>query len=131
MPGKQILAVDDESDVLLIIRTALESEGYEVLTAANGFDALAIAQEKPVDLIVLDIMMPEMDGFEVMKRLKDKDKTRDIPIVMLTGLSERKLIKQALDLGVSHYIVKPFDFHDFLQVVKRAMDESAADVYTV
>ncbi|MCX7046248.1 MAG: response regulator [Candidatus Sumerlaeota bacterium] len=131
MAAKKVLAVDDESDILLIIHTSLESEGFDVVTASNGFDALALAEEAKPDLIVLDIMMPEMDGFEVMKRLRDNPKTATIPIVMLTGLSERKLIKQALDMGVCHYIVKPFDFQDFLAVVNRAMKESQPDVFTV
>ena len=131
MAAKKILAVDDESDVLLIIRTALESEGFAVVTAGNGPDGLAAAYESRPDLIVLDIMMPEMDGFEVLKQLKEKDSTRDVPVVMLTGLSERKLIKRALDEGVTHYIVKPFDFQQFMQVIHRALEASESDAFTL
>ena len=131
MAAKKVLAVDDESDVLLIVRTALESEGMEVVTASNGPDALALAEEARRDLIVLDIMMPEMDGFEVMNRLKDNEKNSGIPVVMLTGLSERNLIKKALDKGVRHYVVKPFEFQDFLQVVNQAIGDRETDIFNV
>ena len=119
----KILAIDDESDVLLIVRTALESEDYEVFTASNGEDGLALASEENPDLIVLDVMMPEIDGFEVLQRLKDTENTANIPVVMLTGLSDNNLIKKALDLGVRHYVVKPFEFREFIDIVHSAMED--------
>lgn len=128
MADKTILAIDDESDILLIIRTALESEGYKVLTASNGPDGIASAKEAKPDLIVLDVMMPDMDGFEVLRRLRADDATLDIPVVMLTGLSDKDRIKSALDMGVSHYIVKPFELDDFLRVVGRAMSDTGIDL---
>ncbi len=121
--AKRILAVDDESDVLLIIKTALQSEGYEVSTASNGPDALVSARENPPDLVLLDVMMPQMTGFEVLRALKDDDKTSTIPVIMLTGLSERSKIQEALASGTTFYIVKPFEFHDLLSKVHDALTE--------
>ncbi len=121
MAPKRVLAIDDEPDVLIIIRTALEGMNVDVDTAKNGPDALALANENTYDLIILDVMMPGMDGFEVLRRLKDNEKTFEAPVVMLTGLAEKAMIKLALDEGVSHYLVKPFDFQEFLQVINEAM----------
>jgi DNA-binding response OmpR family regulator len=119
--AKRILAVDDESDVLLIIKTALQSEGFEVTTASNGPDALAIARETLPDLVMLDVMMPQMTGFDVLRELKANDATSMIPVIMLTGLSERSKIQEALASGTTYYIVKPFEFHDLLAKVNDAL----------
>jgi two-component system alkaline phosphatase synthesis response regulator PhoP len=120
---KIILAIDDENDVLIIIKTALQSEGYQVLTASNGFDGLAAAEDKKPDLILLDLMMPEMDGMEVLKRLKENKGTDQIPVIILTGLSDREKIRMALDQGTSYYIVKPFDYQGLVSKVKLALNE--------
>jgi CheY-like chemotaxis protein len=121
---KKILAVDDESDLLLIIKTALFSEGYDVVTASNGPDALALAQDHKPDLIILDMMMPEMNGFEVLDNLRRQEATMGIPVIMLTGVSEKGKIRQALDAGINYYIVKPFEFHDLIAKVKIAIADS-------
>lgn len=121
--AKTILAIDDENDVLIIIKTALQSEGYQVLTASNGFDGLAAAEDKKPDLILLDLMMPEMDGMEVLKRLKESKGTDQIPVIILTGLSDREKIRMALDQGTSYYIVKPFDYQGLVSKVKLALNE--------
>jgi DNA-binding response OmpR family regulator len=122
---KKILAVDDENDVLLIIKTALFSEGYDVITAANGYDALAMAEDHKPDLIVLDMMMPEMNGFEVLRSLRESETTATIPVIMLTGVSDKSRIQQALDAGIDYYIVKPFEFHDLIAKVKIAIADAA------
>jgi DNA-binding response OmpR family regulator len=123
---KKILAVDDESDLLLIIKTALFSEGFNVVTATNGPDAIAMAQDEKPDLMSLDIMMPEMNGFEVLKHLREIEATQNIPVIMLTGLSEREKIRDALNAGIDYYIVKPFEFHDLISKVKIALAETDA-----
>jgi DNA-binding response OmpR family regulator len=120
--AQRILVVDDEVDVTLILRTALESEGFEVETAGNGPDALALALEDPPDLILLDIMMPGMSGFEVLRKLKAEDATSAVPVIMLTGVSERKKIQEALTGGTDYYIIKPFDFPDLLDKVRAALE---------
>ncbi|MCX7012129.1 MAG: response regulator [Candidatus Sumerlaeota bacterium] len=125
--AKRILAVDDENDVLLVIKTALMSEGYDVDTASNGPDALEKIQQLAPDLIVLDVMMPGMTGFEVLAKVKADPKTCRIPVIMVTGVSERAKIKEALSSGTDYYIVKPFEFQDLLNKVNLALREAAED----
>lgn len=122
---KKILAVDDESDVLLILKTALISEGYQVFTATNGPDAIALAREHGPDLMVLDMMMPDMNGFETLKHIREGEATQSVPVIMLTGVSDKDKIRQALDLGIDYYIVKPFEFHDLIAKVKLAISDSS------
>ncbi len=127
--AKKILAVDDETDVLLVIKTALLSEGFEVASATNGQEALdKIPSEQP-DLIILDVMMPGMTGFEVLERMKADPSMASIPVIMLTGLSERTKIKEALESGTDYYIVKPFDFHDLMSKVNDALNSSTDDPF--
>lgn len=131
MAQHTILAVDDEMDVLLIVKTALESEGYKVITASNGFEALAAAEDAKPDLIVLDIMMPEMNGFEVLDNLRKKDSTVGIPVIMLTGVSEMIKKKEALDKGITYYINKPFDYQQLISKVKMAIEEKDKDPFGI
>ncbi len=119
--AQRILAVDDDPDVLLIIRTGLTAEGYEVQTASSGQEAVESAIADPPDLIILDVMMPGMSGFDVVRELKQHESTATIPIVMLTGFSERKRIEEALASGVNYYVVKPFDFEDLLMRISQAL----------
>ncbi len=125
---KTIVAIDDENDVLLIIKTALMSEGYTVHTATNGFDALTLINEKKPDLILLDLMMPDMDGFTVVDKLKEKSTTSDIPVIILTGISERRKIRELLDKGIKYYIVKPFEYQDLISKVKLAIEETTGEI---
>ncbi len=119
----KILVADDEPDVLLIIKTGLTLEGFDVVTAPNGRDALLSATEELPDLIILDVMMPYLSGFEVLEKLKENDATAQIPVIMLTGLSDRESIQHALLSGSDRYIVKPFEFNDLLQKVKISLKE--------
>lgn len=121
---KKVLAIDDENDILLIIKSALHEEGYDVVTANNGYDGLALAEDASPDLIILDVMMPEMDGFEVLQQLKENEKTARIPIVILTGMSSKDKIREALDKGIDYYIVKPFEYQDLVSKVKIAIDDA-------
>jgi two-component system OmpR family response regulator len=120
----KILVVDDESDVLMIIRTALEHEGFQVSVASNGPDGIEAAKEVKPDLIVLDVMMPGMDGFEVLRRLKSDDDACLIPVLMLTGVSDRARIQEALASGIDYYIVKPFDIEDLIQKIRTVLKQS-------
>lgn len=122
--NKKILAVDDENDVLLIIKTALISEGFDVKTAASGSDGLAIAREFVPDLVILDMMMPEMTGFEVLKQLREEPGLKSVPIIMLTGVADKEKIKEAINIGVNYYIVKPFEFHDLISKVRLAISDA-------
>jgi two-component system alkaline phosphatase synthesis response regulator PhoP len=105
---KKILVCDDEPYILMALTDAVEMEGYECVTAINGKEALEKARETRPDLIMLDIMMPFMDGFEVCRELKADASTRDIPVIMLTAKSQQVDIQKGKDAGADDYITKPF-----------------------
>ncbi len=106
--GHAVLVVDDEEDLLELVRYNLSREGYRVTCVGTGEDALKAARKQPPDLIVLDLMLPAVDGLEVCRRLKGDSKTRDIPIIMLTAKSEESDMVAGLERGADDYIAKPF-----------------------
>jgi len=108
MTKERILVVDDEEDILELVRFNLAREGYPVIPAISGEEALKAAQTEHPDLIVLDLMLPDVDGLEVTKALKNDARTRDISIVMLTAKGEESDIVTGLELGADDYIPKPF-----------------------
>lgn len=108
MGKKRILAVDDEVHILELIKYNLESAGYEVDTAENGEDAVRMAKGKPYSLVLLDLMLPGMDGMEVCGVLRKDPQTRQIPIIMLTAKSEEADKVKGLKTGSDDYITKPF-----------------------
>jgi len=105
---KKILAVDDEEDILELIQYNLEKEGFEVLCAATGEEALVKAGTQYPDLILLDLMLPGLDGFQVCRTLKSDSKTQEIPIIMLTAKGEESDVVAGLEMGADDYITKPF-----------------------
>lgn len=108
MKKEKILVVDDEEDILELVRYNLVREGYTVVCTASGEAALTIAGSDAVDLIVLDLMLPGIDGLEVARRLKARPANRDTPIVMLTAKGEEADIVAGLELGADDYVTKPF-----------------------
>lgn len=124
---KCILIVDDELSILKYLRANLETEGYQVLMAMNGSQALQTLEAEVPDLVVLDIMMPEMDGFEVCRRLREWSQ---LPIIMLSARADERDKVQCLDLGADDYITKPFGKNEFIArvraVLRRAEAASAA-----
>ncbi|MBT3387877.1 MAG: response regulator [Desulfobacula sp.] len=108
MAKETILIVDDEEDIIKLIKYNLKNEGYSILKAQTGEQAIKIANRSHPDLIVLDLMLPGIDGLEVTKYLKNHEQTNDIPIVMLTAKGEESDIVTGLELGASDYISKPF-----------------------
>jgi two-component system phosphate regulon response regulator PhoB len=108
MVKETILVVDDEEDILELVKYNLAREGYQVVCAATGEDAIAKAKRKLPDLILLDLMLPGMDGLEVCKLLKKDSKTEHIPIIMLTAKSEEADVVSGLEVGADDYIAKPF-----------------------
>ena len=108
MAGKKILIVEDEEDVIELIRYNLAKEGFNCDAAYNGQEALKKAQATLPDLVLLDLMLPEVDGLEVCKRLKSSPQTEHIPIVMVTAKSDEADIITGLELGADDYITKPF-----------------------
>ena len=108
MAKETILIVDDEEDIIELIKYNLKNEGYSVLKAETGELAIEIADQSQPDLIVLDLMLPGIDGLEVTKYLKNNEQTNDIPIVILTAKGEESDIVTGLELGANDYISKPF-----------------------
>ena len=115
MNQKKILIVDDEEKNIKLIKGILAAERYQVYEALNGEEALKQVADNHPDLILLDIMMPGMDGFEVCKRLKQDESTRMIPIVMVTALNEKEHSIRAMKVGADDFLTKPVD-HTELQV---------------
>jgi len=100
-----IVAVDDDYDMLRILKRTLELEGYGVATAADGNSALALVDKQQPDLVILDIMMPQLDGFEVLKLIRQRS---SVPVIMLTSRCEDTVLRNALTLGADDYVKKPF-----------------------
>ena len=108
MPRETILIVDDEEDIIELIKYNLKTEGYIILSAGTGEQAIKTAKQSLPDLIVLDLMLPGIDGLEVTRYLKNNDRTADIPIVMVTAKGEESDVVTGLELGANDYISKPF-----------------------
>ena len=105
----KILLADDEEDIKTVISLYLGAKGYEVVTAYDGLDAIEKAKTEKPDLILLDVMMPIMNGFEVCQKLKEDPETQDIPIIMLSAAAQSETITKSIELGAKDYIVKPFE----------------------
>ncbi|HEY2798162.1 MAG TPA: EAL domain-containing protein [Thermoanaerobaculia bacterium] len=123
MASEKILIVDDDEDVLLIVQTILDNSGYSVVLARNGREGVEKAIESSPDLILLDVMMPELSGWEVCTTLKSAPETRQIPIAMLTVKSEIRDLITGMQVGADDYITKPFTRKKLLSTVRRLLDE--------
>jgi len=118
MKPKKILIVDDEVDLVKTIRFSMEAEGYMVLASYNGEDALNQARKENPDLIVLDIMLPKLDGYKVCRLLKFDEQYKNIPILMLTAKTQQKDKLLGKETGADEYITKPFDMDELMEKVK-------------
>lgn len=116
----KILVVDDDISILELLRVNLELLGHDVITSPDGIKGFALAQQEMPDLVILDVMMPEVDGYTVAHRIRLNEPTKDIPILMLTALGMLKDKVQGFDSGVDDYLVKPFEL-DELKVRVRAL----------
>jgi DNA-binding response OmpR family regulator len=121
MARSKILLADDEEDIKTIVKFYLESRGYEVVTAYDGLDAIAMAESEKPDLILLDVMMPVLDGYEVARQLRANIATRGIPIVMLSAASQAESVKKGLEAGARDYIVKPFEPHMLEELIQNIL----------
>jgi CheY-like chemotaxis protein len=119
MKDTAILAVDDDPDALDIVRTFLESRGYRVITAADGREALVKLEEARPALVLLDVMMPEIDGWEVARIIKNHPEFGDVRVVMLTARSDFTDKQEGLRAGADDYIVKPIKLDELAQKVER------------
>ena len=125
---KRILVVDDEPDFCAIVQMNLEKEGFAVELAYSGVEGLEKVQANPPDAIVLDIMMPEMDGYEVCKKLKADEKYADIPVILLTAVashvtSTRYSHRDGMSTEADDYIAKPASAEEITESIKRLLDE--------
>ena len=127
--ARKILTCDDEKHIVRLIQVNLERQGYEVITAFNGAECLEKVKEDRPDLIVLDVMMPEMTGFEVLEALKKDPETESIPVIMLTARAQDADVLRGWQSGVECYLTKPFNPMELIAFVKRifSMEEGIAD----
>ncbi len=124
---KKILIIDDYPDNVFLIQDRLEKAGYEVITAYDGTTGMQKAFDEEPDLILLDVMMPDISGFDVCKRLTADERTKLIPIILLTALIEVDNVKEGLDAGAYDYIRKPFNKVELLSRIKSALRYSEAN----
>jgi two-component system phosphate regulon response regulator PhoB len=125
MPAETVLVVDDEPEIRELVEYSLTGSGYKVITAADGEQALRTARAKSPGLIVLDLMLPGMDGLEVCKALKADPRTASIPIVMLTAKGDESDIVVGLELGADDYVTKPFSPRVLLARIKTVLRRKA------
>ena len=121
MPKETILIVEDEEDILELVTYNLKREGYNTVGAGSGEDALAEAAARTPDLILLDLMLPGVDGLEVCRRLKKEPRTDGIPVIMLTAKGEEADIVAGLELGADDYVTKPFSVRVLVARVRAAL----------
>lgn len=117
---KKIMIVEDDAFVMDIYSTKLNQEGYEVLPAENGAEAMKKLEKEIPDLILLDIIMPYVDGLQVLKKIKADERLKDIPVIFLTNLSQKEDINEGFGLGVSEYLIKShFTPSEVLEKIKK------------
>ena len=123
--SKSILIIEDTLDTLELLQTIFKGEGYEVKTATTGEYALEALDKEQFDAVILDIMLPRIDGFEVLHRMKSNPKTRKIPVVALTAFNVPKIVQRCQDAGVDETILKPFESTDLLARVNKILEKKS------
>lgn len=122
--AKKILLIEDESALQKTLGDVLTQEGYQVKSALDGEAGLNLAKSEKIDLILLDLILPKMHGFDVLKALKEDEKTKDIPIIVLTNLEGTGDVEKALELGATTYLVKAsYTLEEVVQKIKKAISE--------
>jgi len=123
---KKILFIEDESALQKTLSDYLKKEGYEVISALDGESGLRLAQTQKPDLILLDLILPKMDGFEVLRKLMENPETKEIPVIILTNLERMEDISRALELGAKTYLVKAnYTLKEVTEKVKQTLGENA------
>ncbi len=122
----RILIIEDDPLIQNLERLRLEGEQYEVVTTADPEEGLQIAARGGVDLVILDLMLPKMDGFDVISRLREQDLSEDVPVIMVSGRDEQKDQIRGLSLGAVEFIGKPFQVQELLSKVKEVLISSHA-----
>lgn len=116
----RVLVIDDDMAIGMLVRLNLQQHGYDVIVKQDGLDGLLVAQRHAVDLIVLDLMMPLVDGFQVLAELKADPRTKRIPVIVLSAVSMAKAQQQAREQGAYAVVTKPFDADRFMNVIHDA-----------
>jgi DNA-binding response OmpR family regulator len=120
--AKKILVVDDEPHTVKMVESRLKANGFDVITAGNGKEGLEKAQKEIPDLILLDILMPEMNGHETLSRLKESAETKNIPVIMFTSKGQVEDVERSSYAGAVDYIIKPFDPIAMLDKIKKVLE---------
>ncbi len=123
MTRKKILLVDDAETILMMERMILNKAGYELITAKNGEDAVSKAAAERPDLILMDVVMPKMNGFEACKQIRANDATKTIPIIMVTTRGEAESVESGFESGCDEYVTKPINGLEIVSKVKSALGE--------
>lgn len=123
MEPKKILLVDDSSTMILMERMVLSGGGYQLLAAKDGEEAVATARQHNPDLILLDVVMPKMDGFEVCRRLRAEGPTRETPIILVTTRGEEDHMKRGFESGCNDYVLKPLNGVELLTKVRNLLGD--------
>jgi two-component system alkaline phosphatase synthesis response regulator PhoP len=121
--SKKVLVVDDEPGVVKMVRYLLEKNSFTVVSANEGEEGVRLAAQEKPDLILMDIMMPVIDGNEATRRIRENEATRQIPIIMLSALGQEGDVAKSLELGAMDYIVKPFHPQELMERVKKILGE--------
>lgn len=121
----RILVAEDEKDIRELIAFTLRFAGFDVLTATNGAEAIEVAQAEKPDLVILDVRMPKMSGYEACRRLKENPRTAGLPVVFLSAKGQDSEIQQGLASGAEEYILKPFAPDELIQQVRDILHRSA------
>lgn len=122
MSGK-ILVVDDEPELLQLLRYVLEASGFSVVLAPDGRQALEQVQKERPDLVLCDVVMPELNGFETVRALRQNPETRLLPVLMLSARGQAHDVQRALDAGADGYVTKPFSYRELVAEVKRRVPQ--------
>ena len=123
MTKKRILLIEDEAELIRAIKIRLEAAGFETISAKDGEEGLETARKEKPDLIVLDLILPNMSGFDVCRKLKIDKEYKDIPIIMLTAKSETRSIFEAAGLSATDYVIKPFSLENLFSLICRYLDD--------
>jgi CheY-like chemotaxis protein len=126
MRPKKILLVDDSNTILMVERMMLMKGPYEVVTAKDGQEAIAKAGSEQPDLILMDVVMPNMDGFEAVRQIRAQETTRSIPIIMVTTRSEAENVENGFESGCNDYVVKPINGTELLSKLRSYLGEAGA-----
>jgi DNA-binding response OmpR family regulator len=116
-----ILVADDEEDLRELVSYRLSRSGYEVVEAVDGQEALELATERTPDLMVLDVMMPRLDGYELTRRVREQDSLRGVPVILLTARSQESDVSRGFDVGADDYLKKPFNPDELVARVRAVL----------